>query len=167
MCKSGVILGHLVSDKGIQVDPSKIEVIIHLLAPKTQREVRGFLGHAGYYRRFIEIFSKVSTPLFQLLAKDSEFTQSTACQLQFETSKEKLVQPPILRGPNWSMPFHISSDASHTAIGANLGQEKNKQSYAIYYISKNLSHAEFNYRVTEKIRHLPSFLGTITNGETQ
>jgi len=80
MCKVGVVLGHLISGKGIQVDPTNIEIIMHPPAPKTQREVRGFLGHAGYYRRFIEIFSKIAAPLFQLLAKDNEFSWTTACQ---------------------------------------------------------------------------------------
>ena len=64
MCKVGVVLGHLISNKGIQVDLAKIEIILHLPAPKTQREVRGFLGHVGYYRRFIEKFSKIAAPLF-------------------------------------------------------------------------------------------------------
>ena len=90
MCKSGVVIGHLISDKGIQVDPAKIEIILHLRAPKTQREVRDFLRHAGYYRRFIEIFSKIYAPLFRLLATDSEFSWSTSCQQSFETLKEKL-----------------------------------------------------------------------------
>ena len=119
------------SGKGIQVDPAKIEIILHLPAPKTQRELRGFLGHAGYYRRFIENFSKIFAPIFRLLAKDSEFSWSTACQQSFETLKEKLVHVPVLRGPNWSLPFHISSDASDLAIGVALGQEENKKSYAI------------------------------------
>jgi len=66
------------------------------------------------------------------------------------TLKEKLVQALVLRGPNWSLPFCISSDASDTAIGATLGQEEDKQSYAIYFISKNLSPTELNYTVTEK-----------------
>ena len=63
---------------------------------------------------------------------------------------EKLVQAPVLRGPNWSLPFHISSDASDTAIGTYLGQEGDQKSYAIYFISKNLSPTELNYMVTEK-----------------
>lgn len=71
MCKGGVVLGHFISSKDIQVDPTNIEIILHLPTPKTQNEVRGFLGHAGYYRRFIESFSKITTPLFRLLAKDS------------------------------------------------------------------------------------------------
>ena len=91
MWKSRVVLGHLIFGKGIQVDPENIEIIMHLRAPKTQREVRGFLGHARYYRRFIENFSKIATPLFWLLAKDSEFSWSTTCQQSFETLKEKLV----------------------------------------------------------------------------
>lgn len=64
MCKAGVVLDHLISDKGIQVDPAKIEIILSLPAPKTQREVRGFLEHVGYYRRFIENFSTIDTPIF-------------------------------------------------------------------------------------------------------
>ena len=87
MCKAGVVLGHLISSKGIQVDPAKIEIIMHIPTPKTQREVRGFLGHAGYYRRFIEKISKIAAPLFRLLAKDSEFSWTTACQQSFETLK--------------------------------------------------------------------------------
>ena len=63
MCKVGVVLGHLISDKGIQVDLAKIEIILHLRAPKTQREVRGFSGHANYYRRYIEHFYKIASPL--------------------------------------------------------------------------------------------------------
>ena len=123
---------------------------MHLRTPKTQREVRGFLGHAGYYRRFIENFSKIVAPLFRLLDKDSEFSWSTSCQQSLETLKEKLVQAPVLRGPNWSLPFHISFDASDLAIGVALGQEENKKSYAIYYIGKNLSFAELNNTVTRK-----------------
>ena len=80
MCKAGVFLIHLISDKGIQVDPANIEIISSLPSPKTQREVRDFLGHAGYYRRFIENFSRIATPLFRVLAKDSEFSWSTTCQ---------------------------------------------------------------------------------------
>ena len=77
--------------------------------------------------------------------------------------KEKLVHAPILRGPNWSLPFHISSDASDLAIGVALGQEENKKSYAIYYISKNLSSAELNYTVTEK-EFLAIILQLISSG---
>lgn len=85
-----------------------------------------------------------------MLAKDSEFSWTTACKQAFEALKEKLVHTPFLRGPNWSLPFHLSSDASDTTIGTTLGQEENQQSYAIYFISKNLSPVQLNYIVTEK-----------------
>jgi len=91
MCKARLVLGHLISDQGIQTDTTKIEIILSFPIPKTQREVRGFLGHAGYYRRFIKNFSRITTLLFQLLAKDSEFSWSIACRQSFETLKEKLV----------------------------------------------------------------------------
>eukprot|EP00253_Pinus_taeda_P031150 PITA_31150 len=110
MCKVGVVLDHLISSKGIQVDPAKIEIILHLLAPKTQREVRGFLGHASYYRKFIENFSNIVAPLFRLLAKDGKFSWTTACQQSFETLKEKLVQAPVMRG------FEVFVHTDHSAI---------------------------------------------------
>jgi hypothetical protein len=69
----GVVLGHNVSSKGIKVDPAKIEVIIKLPPPKTQKEVRSFLGHVRYYRRFIENFTKIVAPMFGLLIKDVDF----------------------------------------------------------------------------------------------
>jgi hypothetical protein len=146
----GVVLGHHVSSEGIKVDPAKIEVIVRLPPPKTQKEVRIFLGHAGYYRRFIENFTKIVAPMFGLLIKDVDFVWTEQCQTAFETLKAKLSVAPVLRGPNWTLPFHISTDASDTAIGGVLGKKEDQQSYAIYFVSKNLSPAELNYTVTEK-----------------
>jgi hypothetical protein len=145
----GVVLGHHISAAGIKVDPTKIEVIVNLPSPSTQKDVRSFLGHAGYYRRFIRNFTKIASPLFKLLAKDVEFYWDTNCQVAFDALKEKLSTTPVLRGPNWTFPFHISTDASETTIGAVLGQKENQQHYAIYFVSKNLTPAEFNYTVTE------------------
>ena len=108
----GIVLGHHLSSKGIKVDPAKIDVIVKLSPPKTQKEVRSFLGHAGYYRRFIENFTKIAGRMFKLLTKDVEFCWNDNCQIAFDTLKEKLSTAPILRGPNWSLPFHISIDAS-------------------------------------------------------
>ena len=69
----GIVLGHHISEKGIQVDPAEIEIISKLPSPQTQREVRSFLGHAGYYRRFIENFTNIAAPMFKLLTKDADF----------------------------------------------------------------------------------------------
>ena len=84
------------------------------------------------------------------MAKDSEFIWSKSCQEALDILKGKLTTAPILRGPNWALPFHIHVDVSHKAIGATLGQEEEKFPYAIYFISKNLSKAELNYTMTEK-----------------
>ena len=118
-----IVLGHHVSSQGIKVYPAKIEVIVALPSPKNQKEVRIFLGHAVYYHRFIEKFTKIAAPMFKLLTKDSEFQWTKSCQNAFEILKAKLSVAPILRGPDWSLPFHISTDASDTAIGGVLGQK--------------------------------------------
>jgi hypothetical protein len=150
MMSEGLVLGHFISYQGIQVDPSKIQVIKDLSTPKTQTEVRSFLGHAGYYRRFIKKNSKIASPLFLLLMKNVEFKWTNSCQEAFNTLKHQLSIAPILRGLDWTLPFHITLDSSDTTIGVVLGQEENHLPYAIYFISKNMTPAELNYTVTEK-----------------
>jgi hypothetical protein len=150
MMREGVVLGHFISYAGIQVDPAKIQVILDIPTPSTQKEVRSFLGHVGYYRRFITNFSKLSSPLFFLLTKYLNFRGIDDCELYFADLKQRLSTAPILRGPNWALPFHFSSDASDTAIGAVLGKQEDIEPYAIYYISKNMAPAELNYIVTER-----------------
>jgi len=83
MINEGIVLGHDISANRIKVDPSKIEVILKIPTPKTQKEVCSFLGHAGYYRRFIEIFSKIVSPLFSLLMKDVDFLWTGKCEEAF------------------------------------------------------------------------------------
>ena len=92
----------------------------------------------------------MSSPLFTLLMKDAQFVWTEACQAMFAELKRRLSTTPILRGPNWALPFHISFDASDTTIGAVLGQQEGHIPYAIYYVSKNLAPAELNYTVIEK-----------------
>jgi len=150
MMNEGIVLGNFISFQGIQVDPSKIQVIQNLPIPRTQTDVRSFLGHAGYYRRFINFFSKIASPLFVLLMKNVEFKWNDLYQKAFDELKNQLSTTPILRGPDWALPFHISSDASDTAIGVVLGQEENYIPYAIYFIRKNMTPTELNYTVTEK-----------------
>eukprot|EP00253_Pinus_taeda_P021386 PITA_21386 len=144
-----IVLGHHILGDGIKVDRSKVEVISKLLIPNCQKDVRSFLGFTGYYRRFIENFTKIESPLFKLLTKDCEFKWDPDCQSAFEALKTRISEAPILRGPNWKLPFHISTDAPDTALGAVLGQ-KDLVPYAIYYTSKNLTPTELNYTVTEK-----------------
>ena len=101
----GVVLGHYISSIGILVDPAKIEVIMQIQVPKTQKEVRSFLGHASYYHRFIENFFKIATPLFNLLSKDAKFVWTNKCQSTFADLKQKVSQAPILRGPDCQYHF--------------------------------------------------------------
>jgi hypothetical protein len=150
MLTDRIVLGHYVSSTGIKVDLEKIEVISKIPPPQTQKEVRSFLGHASYYRRFIENFTKIATPMFKLLIKDAHFVWDSQCQTAFEILKEKLSTTPVLQGPNWSLPFHISTNASDTTLGAVLHQKENQIIHAIYFISKNLTPPKCNYTVTEK-----------------
>jgi hypothetical protein len=145
----GVVLGNHVSSKGIKVDLSKIEVIVKLPPTKTQKEIRIFLGHVQYYRRFIENFRTIVAPMYGLLIKDVDFLYIDQCQTAFETLKSKLYMAPILRGDNWALPFHISTDSSDTAIGGVLGKKEYHHYYVIYFVSKNLSPVELNYTVTK------------------
>lgn len=150
MMEERIILGHFLSTEGIRMDPAKIKVILHFPKPKMPTQVCNFIGCVEYYRCFIENFAKVAHPLFQLLTKDSEFVWSDDCDATFTKIKELVCSAPILRGPDWALPFHIHTDASQTTIGAVLGQQEDKVPYAVYYVSKNLAPAELNYTVTEK-----------------
>ncbi|CAN6440603.1 unnamed protein product [Victoria cruziana] len=100
MVREGIVLGHIVSKRRIEVDKAKVETIAKLTPPSSVREVRSFLGHAGFYRRFIQDFSKISRPLCELLVKDSTFVFLEDCQRSFETLKEALISAPILRAPD-------------------------------------------------------------------
>ncbi|GJR57891.1 reverse transcriptase domain-containing protein [Tanacetum coccineum] len=126
MVKEGIVLGHKISKKGIEVDKAKVDVISKLPHPTTVKGIRSFLGHAGFYRRFIKDFSKISRPMTHLLEKNTPFIFSEDCILAFQTLKKKLTEAPILIAPNWDQPFEIMCDASDYAIGAVLGQRIEK-----------------------------------------
>nr|GEX60345.1 reverse transcriptase domain-containing protein [Tanacetum cinerariifolium] len=121
MVKDGIILGHKISKKGIEVDKAKIEVISNLPNPTTVKGIRSFFGHAGFYRRFIKDFLKISRPMTHLLNKNSPFIFSNECIQAFRTLKENLTEAPILIAPNWDQPFELMCDASDYAIGVVLG----------------------------------------------
>ncbi|GJU59755.1 reverse transcriptase domain-containing protein [Tanacetum coccineum] len=150
MVKEGIVLGHKISKYGIEVDKAKVDVIAKLPPPTTVKGIRSFLGHAGFYRRFIQDFSKIARPMTHLLEKDTPFFFSPECQSSFEILKKKLTEAPILVSPDWDLPFELMCDASDFAVGAVLGQRKDKYFRPIHYASKTLSDAQTNYTVTEK-----------------
>ncbi|GJU89434.1 reverse transcriptase domain-containing protein [Tanacetum coccineum] len=149
MCKEGIVLGHKISKSGIEVDRAK-DVIAKLPHPTTVKGLRSFLGHAGFYRRFTQDFSKISRPITHLLEKDTPFVFSQDCINAFETLKKKLTEAPILVVPDWNLPFELMCDASDYAIGAVLGQRKTKHFQPIHYASKTMTEAQIHYTTTEK-----------------
>ncbi|GJX44673.1 reverse transcriptase domain-containing protein [Tanacetum coccineum] len=136
--------------KRIEFDRAKVDVIAKLPHPTTVKGVRSFLGHAGFYRQFIQDFSKIARPMTQLLEKETPFVFSQDCIDAFETLKKKLTEAPILVVPDWNQPFEIMCDASDFAIGAVLGQRKTKHFQPIHYASKTMTEAQIHYTTTEK-----------------
>nr|GEY24534.1 reverse transcriptase domain-containing protein [Tanacetum cinerariifolium] len=148
--KEGIVLGHKISKNRIEVDRAKVDVIAKLPHPITIKGVRSFLDHAGFYRRFIQDFSKISRPMTHLLEKNTPFIFSEDCIKAFQTLKKKLTEAPILITPNWDLPFELMYDASDFAIGAVLGQRHEKHFKPIHYASKTMNDAESNYTTTKK-----------------
>ena len=103
MVREGVVLGHIVSCKGLEVDKAKIEVIQNLPLPGTVRLLRSFLGRIGFYRRFIQDFKKVSKPLTTLLCKDKDFIIDEEEKRAFMKLKQALIEAPILQSSNWDL----------------------------------------------------------------
>ncbi|KAK8609334.1 hypothetical protein V6N13_061783 [Hibiscus sabdariffa] len=139
--KKITFLGHVLSAEGIQVDPGKIEAIVSWKQPKNVSEIRSFLGLAGYYRRFVEGFSIIVSPLTKLLKKDVLFVWTEAQQASFEKLKEALTQAPVLVQPESGKDFAVYSDASHSGLGCVLMQEGR----VIAYASRQLRPHELNY----------------------
>src|SRR5262249_16353871 len=109
------------------------------------KAVRSFLGHAGFYRRFIKNFSKIAKPLTDLFQKDMPFVFSELCLEAFKVLKDKLINAPIMIAPDWNLEFEIMCDASDSAVGSVLGQRKDKHFQQIYYASKTLNATQENY----------------------
>ena len=101
MVNQGIVLGHIISNKGIEVDKAKIELISKLPSPINVKTMRQFLGHAGFYRRFIKDFSKISKPLYKLLEKNAKFAWDDECQRSFEELKAYLTIAQIVRALNY------------------------------------------------------------------
>ena len=141
---------HLISSKGLEVDKAKVATIQTLTPPTTVRGVCSFLGHVGFYRRFIKDFSKIAKLLCKLLEKDAKFNFDKACMTTFEEIKNKLIEAPIVFAPNWGEPFKIMCDVSDFAVGAVLGQRRENIFRPIYYASKALNEAQESYTTTKK-----------------
>jgi hypothetical protein len=116
MVKQGILLGHVISHRGIKVDKAKVDLISNLPPPRTVKEIRSFLGHAGFYRRFIKDFSKIIRPLCRLLAKETPLEFNEECLKAFRALKKILTSTPVIRPPNWGVPFEIMCDASDYAV---------------------------------------------------
>ncbi|GJY20201.1 reverse transcriptase domain-containing protein [Tanacetum coccineum] len=146
----GIVLGHKIYGAGIEVDRTKIDVIAKLPYLTNIKGVRSFLGHAGFYRRFIKDFSIISKPMTQLLMKDAKFDFFDDYKKAFNILKEKLTTAPIIISPNWNVPFELMCDASDFAVGAVLGQRIDGKVKPIYYASKTLNNAQEHFTTTEK-----------------
>ena len=148
----------MVSANGIQADPKKIEAITNWPVPSSVKEVRKFLGFAGYYRRFIKGFAKIARPLNNLLigqptkSKRSEkilkklpFKWEDEHQEAFEALVKQLVNPPILAYANYDLPFTLHTDASGSGLGAVLYQHQDDKDRVIAFASRSLKPAEKHY----------------------
>lgn len=160
-------LGHIVSQKGVQTDPQKIEAVKTWPRPCTLKELRSFLGFSGYYRRFVQDYSKIVKPLTNLTAgypparKSAQKTKTdvkyfhpkepfgdrwtTACQNAFEGIIERLTSSPVLGFANPELPYVLHTDASTTGLGAALYQQQDGQKRVIAYASRGLSQSEARY----------------------
>lgn len=143
-------LGYVVDRYGLRTDPSKIDVILNFPIPEDAKSVKRFLGVCGWYRRFINNFSKIAQPLSRLTSKNVKFIWSDEANEAFNTLKSALVSAPILKCPNFDEPFYIHTDASSFAIGAVLTQKLNGVDHPIAYCSRTLNKPEINYSATER-----------------
>lgn len=137
-------LGHVISDKGVSMDKSKIECILSWPVPKSVKELRGFLGLTGYYRRFVKDYGVISKPLTLLLKKDG-FAWGPRAQIAFEDLKKAMTTAPVLSMPNFEFPFVIETDACGVGIGAVLMQ----QGHPIAFLSKALATQNLGMSVYE------------------
>ncbi|RVW18656.1 Retrovirus-related Pol polyprotein from transposon 17.6 [Vitis vinifera] len=136
MVNQGIVLGHVISKKGIEVDRAKVELIVKLPPPTNVKGIRQLLGHARFYRRFIKDFSKIAKPLCELLMKDANFEWDDKCQRSFELLKQFLTSASIVRAPNWELPFEVMCDSSDYAIGLFWDKEKMELLAVVYALDK-------------------------------
>uniref|UniRef100_A0A2N9HNB4 Integrase catalytic domain-containing protein n=1 Tax=Fagus sylvatica TaxID=28930 RepID=A0A2N9HNB4_FAGSY len=149
---SGKLLGFIVSGRGIEIDPAKVQAIRSMPAPKTEKEIRSFLGRINYVARFIAQLTATCEPLFKLLRKDVKIKWTEDCQRAFDKIKEYLLNPPILVPPTPGRPLILYLTVQEASMGCMLGQqdETGKKEQAIYYLSKKFTEPETRYLLVEK-----------------
>ena len=134
---SVAFLGHVISAEGVSVDPQKIKAIVNWKPPTNVNEIRNFLGLAGYYRKFVEGFSKLAAPLTKLTRKEEKFVWSEACQQSFDELKRKLTLAPVLTLPSGQDGYIVYYDASKQGLGCVLMQHENVIAYASRQLKKH------------------------------
>ena len=143
-------LGHVITQSGVKPDPRKIEAVKDFPVPRSQKNVKQFLGLIGYYRRFIQDFAKIAKILNNLLKKGNRFQWTRAHQKAFEILRDKICREPILQFPKFDEIFIVTTDASNFALGAVLSQGTIGRDLPISFASRSLNPAEINYFTTEK-----------------
>lgn len=144
-------LGYLIGHGGVRTDPEKVDAILSWPTPKNLKQVRGFLGLAGWYRRFIRNFSDIVFPITEVLSTKKKFSWTAAAQESFNTIKQLLTTAPVLSNPDFSRKFYLHCDASDFGIGGVLVQlDETGAEKPIAYMSKKLNSAQRNYSVTER-----------------
>jgi len=139
-------LGHVLSPNGVSTDPAKIRDVQTWPSPQSVKDVKSFLGLAGYYRRFVKNFGMIARPLTDLLKKGKVFLWTAICEEAFQLPKKSLISAPVLALPNFAKPFVIETDASETGIGAVLQQD----GHPIAYVSKALGSKTQGFSTYEK-----------------
>jgi transposase InsO family protein len=147
--KELLFVGHIVGKGTIKPDPDKVRAVQDMAAPKTPTELKGFLGLANYYRRFIHGFAMIARPLYELLKKNVKYEWSQNRQLAFAELKRALTTAPCLFAPNHSLPFSLETDASGDGIGGVLSQTVEGETHPVGFVSRQLNTAEKNYITTE------------------
>jgi ribonuclease HI len=151
--KSGKLLGFVVSNNGIEVDPDKVKAIQAMTAPKTEKEVRSFLGRLNYIARFISQLTVTCEPIFRLLRKKNPGVWDEDCQEAFDKIKQYLQNPPLLVPPVPGKPLILYLTVTESAMGCVLGQhdEFGRKEQVIYYLSKKFTECESHYNMIEKL----------------
>ena len=148
--KEVTFLGHKVSERGVEPDNRKVEAVENFPQPNTVKQLKSFLGLAGYYRRFVPQFSKIAAPLHKLLKKEAKFSWGVDQEIAFRTLKQKLTSKPILKYPDFSEEFILTTDASNDGAGAILSQGEIGKDLPVAFASRSFNQSERRYSVIER-----------------